>query len=282
MTYLPRDSTYLLEFCQRLRETGLNKILKWECSSRIDTVNPKILSEMAEAGCTRIFYGIETGSQRIQKLIGKNLPIQRVKSVIQETHSLGIRVATSFICGFPQEKLEDLSATFNLAVDMAHIGVEELTLHLLSPLSGSELYQTFKDTMCYDSQWSEMPGKYFSKDEQELVRRWPDIFASFYHFGTPFLNYDMLRAFSNVVNRSIRLLAALSASDIDMMTIFECWPEWYNSRVKHIPGYYYTHQFLLDFLQFLRETLTGKGLMTPDLADIIRYHAGGSTYCVLP
>ena len=40
-----------------------------------------------------------------------------------------------------------------------------------------------------------------------------------------------------------------------------------------MPEYYYTHQFLLDFLQFLQETLDSQALMTPDLNDIIKYHA---------
>jgi len=269
------NGAFVLEFCHRLCEKGLYKTIKWECYSRIDTVDQKILAEMAAAGCSGIFYGIETGSQRMQRLIRKNLPIQQVKSVVKETLSLGMHVSTSFICGFPQERQEDLSATFALAMDMIHMGVDEVILVPLFPLLGSELYRIFGDTIRYDGQWSsDLLYGCLNHREQEIVLNWPHVFAGFYRYETPSLNSDMLRALLRVMNNYPRLLAALSAKGINMMSVFERWPEWYHIHITQVSEYYYRQrEFFLDFFQFLQETLNSNALMTPNLKDVIQYYA---------
>jgi radical SAM superfamily enzyme YgiQ (UPF0313 family) len=269
------NNAYVLEFCQRLRARGLHKTLKWGCYSRIDTVDQKIIAEMASAGCSGIHYGIETGSQRMQKLIGKNLPIKQVNTVVKETLSLGINVSMSFICGFPQENQEDLSATCNLAMDMIYMGVDQMIFLPLYPLVGSELYRIFGDTLCYDGSWSsDLLYGCLSQEDEERVIKWPRIFASFYHYETPGLDYDVLRALLRVINRYPRLLAALSKKDIDVMSIFEFWPEWHHSRITLVSEQYYRQKgFFLDFLQFLQDNLNSKMLMTSDLNDIIHYYA---------
>jgi len=269
------NRAYVLEFCRLLVAKGLHETLKWQCYSRIDTVDRGILAKMAAAGCSGIFYGIETGSQRMQRLIGKNLPIRQVKSVVKETLSLGMQVSTSFIVGFPQESQEDLSATLSLAVDMIHMGVNEVVVLPLVPLLGSELYRAFGHTLRYDGPRSSdiLYGR-LSHEDQEKVLGWPNIFAGFYHYETPGLDSDMLQALLRIINYFPRLLAALSAKNIDVMSVFEHWPEWYHTHSARVSDYYYTKRgFFVDFLQFLKEELDRNSLSTPQLNDVIEYHA---------
>lgn len=266
------NGAYVLEFCQRLREKGLHKKIKWQCSSRIDTIDSKILAEMSDSGCMSIFYGIESGSQRMQRVIGKNLPIQKVRPVVKETLSLGMGVVASFICGFPQERYEDISETLELAMDMIDMGVTKTILYPLTPLPGSDLYREFGNNLFHDGQWSDIFFGHLCQDEQELVLMWPDIFPSFYHFETQYLNHDMIRALSTTVTCFPLLIAALSAEIIDLVQIFESWPKWFRTQKKHVDEYYYPKGFFSDFIKFLQEILKNKKLITPNLNDIIRYH----------
>jgi radical SAM superfamily enzyme YgiQ (UPF0313 family) len=155
---------------------------------------------MAAAGCTGIFFGIETGSPRMQKIIRKKLSLQQVKTVINETHSLGMHVTTSFIIGFPQEQKEDLSNTINMARELISMGVNAVQVYLLSPLPGSELYRTFGNTLQHDGQWSDLSFRCLTPGERKLIADWPAIFTVFYHYDTPYLNYDLLRSLSLVFN----------------------------------------------------------------------------------
>ncbi|MBI4296147.1 MAG: cobalamin B12-binding domain-containing protein [Chloroflexi bacterium] len=253
------DRSYVLEYCRRLREKDLHKLLKWECYSRIDTIDGGMLAEMAAAGCVRIFYGIETGSQRMQALVGKNLPLAAVKPIVKETLSLGIGVTTSFICGFPQERIEDLSQTFALVMDMIRMGVDQAALLPLIPLVGSRLFREFGHTIRYE--------------ENRWESNCPEVFASLYHYDTPFLDRDLLGALARVVNRYPRLLAALSAKDVDFMSIFQKWTEWCHANLSSVPESYHPEsRFMLDFLRFLRESLNGSATAAPHVNDIIRYH----------
>jgi radical SAM superfamily enzyme YgiQ (UPF0313 family) len=269
------NKTFLLEFCRRLQAKGLQEPIKWECYSRIDTVDRQVLTKMATAGCSGIFYGVETGSQRMQNLIGKNLPVNRVKSIVEETLALGINVSISFICGFPQEQKEDLSATFALAVDMINLGVDQIVLLPLFPLLSSQLYQQFGETLHFDGPWSsDILYGCLSPDDREQILKWPRIFPGFYHYETPGLDSDMLRSLLRIINRYPRLPAILNLNGIEVMQVFETWPEWLRTHVTLRPENYYLQQsFFADFFQFMQENLTGNPQMTSQLVDLVHYYA---------
>jgi radical SAM superfamily enzyme YgiQ (UPF0313 family) len=265
---------FLLEFCRRLQEKDLQKTIKWECYSRIDTVDREILTEMAAAGCSGIFYGVETGSQRIQKLIGKNLPVDRVESIVEETLYQGINVSISFICGFPQEQKKDLSATFEMAMDLINLGVDQIVLLPLFPLLSSQLYQQFGETLHFDGPWSsDILYGCLSLDDREQILKWPRIFPGFYHYETPGLDSDMLRSLLRIINHYPRLLAILNLNGIDVMQVFETWPGWLRTHVTLQPGNYYLQPgFFADFFKFMQENLTGNPHMTPQLTDLVHYY----------
>lgn len=83
---------YLLSFCDSLIDKG--SPYQWHCSSRVDVLDRMSLSRMAEAGCFEIFFGIETGSERMQAKISKNLNLTRavdtfaIRKQVWYTHSL--------------------------------------------------------------------------------------------------------------------------------------------------------------------------------------------------
>lgn len=69
----------VIEFCENVIGRKLN--ITWSCSARLDTLSEPLLDYMYEAGCRRIFLGIETGSPKMQKLINKNLNLGLVKDL---------------------------------------------------------------------------------------------------------------------------------------------------------------------------------------------------------
>jgi len=266
------DRSYVLAFCKSLKNTGLHKKIKWRCNSRVDTVDKQVLEEMAEAGCSGISYGIETGSPRMQKLIGKNLSIEQINSVIDDTLLAGINVSASFICGFPQENMEDLTATFDLIMDLIARGVQVFLLPLC-PLISSELYRTFGDTLVYDGPWSELTHGRLGPEYEEQIKQRPQIFAGFYHFKIS-LDEDMIRALVRVINRHPYLITALLAEKVDLIPVFRRWPEWYRAHVKlPLPYYYWPKDFFRDFFQFLNEDLKTNEKITPRIHDLVRWHS---------
>lgn len=267
------NKEYISQFCDHLREKDPEGKLKWDCYSRINTVDKDILTRMAAAGCSGIFYGIETGSPRMQKLLRKNLPVQRVMSVVRDSLDLGMHVTVSFILGFPQEQKDDFIATVDMALEMVRMGVHSVQFYPLSPLPGSELYHTYVATLQHDGQWSDLSNRCLTEKEKLLIAAWPAIFSGFYHYDIPHLDYNILRAFIMIFNRYPRLLVALSSRGANIISVFEDWAGWYRSCTPGLTEYYFRqNKFFLDFFEFLNHYLSKIQILTPDLADIIRFH----------
>lgn len=133
------DDTFTLnasrtrELCKQLKETGLI----WNCSTRVDCVNEKLLTEMAESGCYEIGYGMESGSQRILDFMKKGVNIGQMKKAITLTKKAGISTKTYFLIGFPGETEEDIRKTIDLAIEL---DTDIVAYAILTPYPGSELF----------------------------------------------------------------------------------------------------------------------------------------------
>jgi radical SAM superfamily enzyme YgiQ (UPF0313 family) len=85
-------------------------------------VNPHMtrddLSLMKEAGCKKLIFGIESGSQRVLDLMGKRYRIGDAKRIIRDTAEAGIAVTTNFMFGFPGETENDFQLTLDFVTDV--------------------------------------------------------------------------------------------------------------------------------------------------------------------
>lgn len=105
----------ILEICNLLIERKLG--IQWAAGARVDTVNREILTLMKEAGCFRIGYGIESGSEKILKIISKGISISKIKEAVKLTVDLGLKVHAFFMVSFPDEGVPELKETIRLIKD---------------------------------------------------------------------------------------------------------------------------------------------------------------------
>lgn len=115
-----------------------NMRLSWQCSSRVDTVNIKKLKAMKEAGCRQLFFGIESGSQRILDYYRKDITVEKIVETFAMCHRVGIRACASIMLGAPIETREDLEKTFNLVKTIKPFNWH---VHVTTPICGSYLYE---------------------------------------------------------------------------------------------------------------------------------------------
>jgi radical SAM superfamily enzyme YgiQ (UPF0313 family) len=102
---------------------------------------------MKSAGCQTIFFGTESGSERIQQKLGKNIDLQEVKRTFELTRQVGIKTATSFMLGIPGETSEDMHATFKFAKSLS-ADVCMFNIYIACP--GSKLYDEVVSQHLYD------------------------------------------------------------------------------------------------------------------------------------
>jgi len=106
----------VLKMCNLLKKLKLD--LVWSIRSRIDTINKELLKKMRKAGCIRIFYGIESGSNYILKLMDKKTNVKMAERIVRLTKRVGMDVVASFIIGYPDEDIETVKATIKFAIKL--------------------------------------------------------------------------------------------------------------------------------------------------------------------
>jgi len=77
----------------------------------------ELIQKLKKAGCYSTIYAIETASPRLQKLIHKNLDLEKTKQVIEWTYQEGIIPQAFAMLGFPSETLEEMESTIEYTVN---------------------------------------------------------------------------------------------------------------------------------------------------------------------
>jgi radical SAM superfamily enzyme YgiQ (UPF0313 family) len=131
------------EWFEKFGEELHNRNLRpnWQCNSRVDTVDFEKLKAMKAAGCTQIFFGIESGSQRILDYYKKDITVERIAETFANCHHVGIRPCASIMLGAPPETREDLEKTYQLVRTIKPFNWH---VHVTTPICGSYLYDRAK------------------------------------------------------------------------------------------------------------------------------------------
>jgi radical SAM superfamily enzyme YgiQ (UPF0313 family) len=126
--------------CDLLIEKG--SPIKWCCQTRADAVDKDLLKKMKQAGCVLIHYGVETGSDRIMKLINKNITKEKIINGIKLTKELGIDTACFFMFGFPSETKEEMEETIAFAKEL---NPTYASFHIAIPYPSTEFYNNMRE-----------------------------------------------------------------------------------------------------------------------------------------
>ncbi len=122
-------------YCEALIEAGLK--VNWKAATRADLMHEDILSMMKKAGCVKLEIGVESGSDRIKKLIYKDVTNEQIKKAFQLINAKGIGSGAFFMAGFPEETMEDLEQTYAL---MRELDATEMAFNIFDPMPGSDEY----------------------------------------------------------------------------------------------------------------------------------------------
>ena len=134
------DRQYVADFCERL--IGLDLGIMWRCTARYDNIDEELIKLMKRSNCAGLFFGLESGSERMQKAIDKNITIDQIISVNKMIHDNGIYTINSVILGFPNETDEDMQETLKI---MKEIHTEAFDVNTYTPLPGTPLYDELSE-----------------------------------------------------------------------------------------------------------------------------------------
>lgn len=156
-----------LSICRELQKRDLD--LTWACRSRVDTVDPELLEEMFRAGCRRVYYGIESGSQETLDRIQKGITLKQVEATIAASKKIGIRPLGFFLVGVPGETRKSVKETVRFArkLDLDYVQFSKLTAKPLTGMWKEMVEKTGEDY------WEDyILGR---TEEQILPRPWTEL-----------------------------------------------------------------------------------------------------------
>jgi anaerobic magnesium-protoporphyrin IX monomethyl ester cyclase len=127
------NQPYLEEFCRRMADRKMT----WSCLSRADRIDARTIRLMREAGCRRVYLGLESGSQATLALMNKQVTLEDGIRAVHLYREGGIEVAGFFIVGYPGETVSSIEETFRLALALP---LDEISFNVPHPLPGSKLF----------------------------------------------------------------------------------------------------------------------------------------------
>ncbi|NOZ87503.1 MAG: B12-binding domain-containing radical SAM protein [Deltaproteobacteria bacterium] len=105
------DRTRVERFCSLLSKQDEQFNLYFANGLRADLLDTKLVDMLVEAGMVWVTYALETASNRLQRLIRKNLNLEKLKLVTEYTISKGVMVNLCFMIGLPSETKEEALST---------------------------------------------------------------------------------------------------------------------------------------------------------------------------
>lgn len=127
------DLKFLDQFCQRM----IGSEMKWSCLSRSTGITADIARLMKQAGCQRVYLGLESGSNEVLRLMNKKATLEDAITAVEHFHQADIEVAAFFIVGYPGEDVDSIEKTFRLALSLP---LDEISFNVPFPLPGSALF----------------------------------------------------------------------------------------------------------------------------------------------
>jgi len=126
------------EVLTRIIDSNLNCALAFPNGFRADRMDEELLDLMVRAGTYQVTYAIESASERIQKLVHKNLDLKRARNVVGMTARKRIITGTYNMLGFPDETEEEMWSTVDYAVSLPN---HVTRFFCLLPFPGTEISQ---------------------------------------------------------------------------------------------------------------------------------------------
>ncbi len=122
----------------------------WGCVTKVDLVSADLLKWMAKAGCIRISYGVESGSELVLKAVKKKQTRTQIIEAFKMTHDAGISANVLLMIGNPNETNQSIDETIEI---VNAVKPDKIRTNLAAIYPGTELYELCKRVGYVDDEY---------------------------------------------------------------------------------------------------------------------------------
>lgn len=187
------------EICREIVRRKLD--VSWVCSCRVDLISKELMKLLKKAGCRMIYFGVESGVQRVLNLMRKGTKVEQVFKVIRWAKEVGLETVASFILGIPGETWKEAMQTIKFA---KKLDPDYAQFSIATPFPGTELYKVAKEEgLLLTEDWSKytvlkpvMRTKELTVEQlQKLIKK---AYFSFYLRPKTILKYTVKGHFKEI------------------------------------------------------------------------------------
>jgi radical SAM superfamily enzyme YgiQ (UPF0313 family) len=129
--------------------------LRFECETRLDRLDPELLTLLHRAGLRAMSFGVESMSPAILKHVGRRpIPAEQQRRVIAQCRQLGIVTAAFYVLGFLEDTWDSIGATIEYAVQL---GSTVAQFKILTPYPGTPLWKKMAPLVT-ETDWERFDG----------------------------------------------------------------------------------------------------------------------------
>lgn len=134
------NKKYMEQFSQAKSDAGVE--ITWGGNARVNLVDKVFCGTVKKSGVTRLFMGVESGSERMLQIYNKQITLDQTKNAFQLCWQYGIKPNGYVLVGHPEETWEDVQKTADL---VSVIKPSYLDISILTPIPNTQLFNQTKD-----------------------------------------------------------------------------------------------------------------------------------------
>ncbi|KON32290.1 hypothetical protein AC478_00750 [miscellaneous Crenarchaeota group-1 archaeon SG8-32-3] len=127
---------HVLQMCEDIKARKLN--ITWDCETRVDMVDEELLTAMYNAGCITVWFGVESGSEKILCQMNKKIKLEETRQAFKTAQKVGLMTIASAVIGFPGETEETAWETINF---INSLNPDDIGFYVATPYPGTPMYE---------------------------------------------------------------------------------------------------------------------------------------------
>jgi anaerobic magnesium-protoporphyrin IX monomethyl ester cyclase len=167
--------------------------------SRADLMTEKAVDALGQAGCSEVWLGAESGSQKILDAMDKGIQVDQIVTARERLKAAGIRACYFVQFGYPGENFDDILATADL---IRRTRPDDIGVSVSNPLPGTKFHRMVGAQLGEKDHW---------QDSNDLAMMFEGTYTTAFY-----------RQLYKLVHRELELLRSVPSA-VELDAIAEAW-----------------------------------------------------------
>jgi anaerobic magnesium-protoporphyrin IX monomethyl ester cyclase len=198
--------SWIIDFTQELIDRKLGVTWQLPSGTRAEVFDKEVAERLYAAGLRLLSFAPESGSDKMLKLIKKQVDIPKMLHAMREAIDANLKLSCFIVIGFPGETRETIAETMKLVRKMAWMGVHDVAVTKFVPYPGSQLFKELQEQgkLGLDDEFFIMPMDFYTAKAPSFVEG----------MTSRYLYWTMMAMFSNfyaisMIRRPWRFIGAV-------------------------------------------------------------------------